>query len=200
MNYQRYMVPGIMVLLVSILGGMLSALNIVSEKEIGTIEQINVTPISKLTFILGKLIPFWIIGLALLSIGMIIARLVYGLVPAGSISTIYIFGFFYLLAFTGLGLIISNFAKTQQQAMFMILFFLIIFILLSGLFTPIDSMPNWAQIVTVFDPIRYFVEVMRLVYLKGSSLADILPQLLKIFGFVAVINTVAVITYRKTNG
>ena len=200
MNYHNYMVPGIIVLLVSIIGGMLSALNIVSEKEIGTIEQINATPVSKITFILGKLIPFWVIGIILLSFGMLIARIVYGIVPAGNILSIYAFGFLYLLAFTGLGLMISNFAQTQQQAMFVILFFLIIFILISGLFTPVSSMPNWAQKLTLFNPIRYFVEVMRLVYLKGSSFTDILPHIYKIFAFVAVLNTLAIWSYKKTHG
>lgn len=200
MNYHNYMVPGIIVLLVSIIGGMLSALNIVSEKEVGTIEQINVTPVSKITFILGKLIPFWVIGIILLSFGMLIARLIYGIVPVGNILSIYAFGFLYLLAFTGLGLMISNFAQTQQQAMFVILFFLIIFILISGLFTPVSSMPAWAQRLTIFNPIRYFVEVMRLVYLKGSSFADILPHIYKILAFVVVLNTLAVWSYRKTNG
>ncbi len=200
MNYHNYMVPGIIVLLVSIIGGMLSALNIVSEKEIGTIEQINVTPVSKVTFILGKLIPFWVIGIILLSFGMLVARIVYGIAPAGNILSIYTFGFLYLLAFTGLGLMISNFAQTQQQAMFVILFFLIIFILISGLFTPVSSMPDWAQKLTLFNPIRYYVEVMRLVYLKGSSFTDILPLIYKMLVFVTVLNTLAVWSYRKTNG
>ncbi|MDR2955654.1 MAG: ABC transporter permease [Prevotella sp.] len=200
MRYQDYMVPGILVVLVSMMGGMLSSLNIVREKEIGTMEQINVTPVSKLTFILGKLIPFWIIGLVILSLGMFIAWLIYGLFPIGHIINIYIFAFFYLLAFTGLGLMISNFARTQQQAMFMILFFLIIFILISGLFTPITSMPEWAQKVTYINPLRYFVEVMRLIYMKGSGLTDILPDLLKIIGFAVALNILAIASYRKTNG
>ncbi|MFT4073130.1 MAG: ABC transporter permease [Dysgonamonadaceae bacterium] len=200
MNYRTYMVPGIIVLLVSILGGMLSSLNIVSEKELGTIEQINVTPVSKVTFILGKLIPFWVIGLVLLTLGILIARAIYGLWPSGNIFNIYLFAFFYLLAFTGLGLIISNFAQTQQQAMFVIIFFLIAFILLSGLFTPISSMPKWAQVVTAINPIRYFVEVMRMIYLKGSGFLDILPQLLRILCFVVVINYLAIVSYKKTNG
>jgi len=199
MRYQDYMVPGIMVVLVSMLGGMLSALNIVREKEIGTMEQINVTPVSKLAFILGKLIPFWVIGLVILTIAIFIAWLVYGLYPVGHIINIYIFAFFYLLAFSGLGLMISNFAKTQQQAMFVILFFLIIFILISGLFTPISSMPDWAQKMTYINPLRYFVEVMRLVYLKGSGFMDILPHLLKTLVFVLVFNSIAILSYRKTN-
>lgn len=197
MSYQDYMVPGIMVVLVSMLGGMLSAMNIVREKEIGTMEQINVTPVSKFAFILGKLIPFWIMGLVILSIAMLIAWLVYGLYPVGHIINIYIFAFFYLLAFSGLGLMISNFAKTQQQAMFVILFFLIIFILISGLFTPVSSMPVWAQKMTYINPLRYFVEVMRMIYLKGSGFTDILPNLLKIMVFVLVFNTLAILSYRK---
>lgn len=200
MRYQDYMVPGIMVILVTVIGGMLSAINIVREKEIGTMEQINVTPIPKYVFLLGKLIPFWIIGLCLLTVAMFIAWLIYGLSPVGHYINIYIFSFLYLLAFSGFGLMISNFAKSQQQAMFMIFFFLIIFILLSGMFTPVSNMPHWAQVVTWFNPLRYFVEVIRSIYLKGSGLMDILPQILKISGFVVVFNTLAVISYRKTNG
>jgi len=199
MRYQNYMVPGILVVLVSMLGGMLSALNIVREKEIGTMEQINVTPVSKLSFILGKLIPFWVIGLVILTLGMFIAWLIYGLLPIGNVINIFIFAFFYLLAFTGFGLMISNFAKTQQQAMFMILFVLVIFILLSGLFTPITSMPDWAQKVTYINPLRYFVDVMRMIYLKGSGFMDILPNLLGIMGFVVVFNVLAILSYRKTS-
>lgn len=199
MNYHNFMVPGILVILVTLMGGMLSSMNIVREKEVGTIEQINVTPIPKYIFILGKLIPFWIIGQVLLTIGMFIAWLVYGLIPVGNALNIYIFSFFYLLAFTGFGLMISNFASSQQQAMFMIFFFLIIFILLSGLFTPISSMPEWAQAVTIFNPLRYFIEVVRMVYMKGSGFMDIVPQLLKILGFVVVFNILAILSYRKTS-
>jgi ABC-2 type transport system permease protein len=199
MRYQDFMVPGILVILVTMIGGMTSAMNIVREKEVGTIEQINVTPIPKYVFILGKLIPFWIIGLFILTLGMIVAWLIYGLIPIGHLINIYIFAFFYLLAFTGFGLIISNYANTQQQAMFVTFFFLIIFIMLSGLFTPITSMPQWAQTITLFNPLRYFVEVIRLVYLKGSGFMDILPHLIKIMGFVVVFNVLAVLSYRKTS-
>lgn len=200
MNYRNFMVPGILVILVTLIGGMLSALNIVREKEIGTIEQINVTPVPKHLFILAKLIPFWIIGLLLLTIGMFVAWLIYGLVPVGSLITIYLFTLLYLMAFTGLGLMISNFSDTQQQAMFIIFFFLMIFILLCGLFTPIGSMPDWAQSITALNPLRYFVEVMRLVYMKGSNLIDILPHILKIAGFVLAFNLLAIVTYKKKTG
>lgn len=200
MNYRNYMVPGIIVILLTLIGGMLSAMNIVREKEIGTMEQINVTPVSKSLFILSKLIPFWVIGLILLTISMFIAWLVYGLIPVGAFINIYLFALLYLMAFTGLGLMVSNFAETQQQAMFMIFFVLIIFILLSGLFTPISSMPKWAQYVTAINPLRYFVEVMRLIYMKGSGFIDILPHILKISGFVFAFNLLAIFTYRKKMG
>lgn len=199
MSYHNFMVPGLLVILVSMLIAMLSSMNIVREKEIGTMEQINVTPVSKSVFILAKLIPFWIIGLFLLTVGMFIAWLIYGLIPSGSFLSIYIFAFVYLLAFTGLGLMISNFAKSQQQAMFMVIFFLISFILLSGLFTPISSMPEWAQTVTLINPLRYFIEVMRLIYLKGSSFTDILPHLGKTCIFLIVFNILAIVSYRKTS-
>lgn len=199
MNYRIFMVPALLVLLLTIIGGMLSALNIVREKEVGTIEQINVTPISKATFILSKLIPFWIIGYIILTIGMITAWLVYGLIPAGSIFAIYLFAFFYLLAFSGIGLIISNYSETQQQAMLIAFFFLLIFVLMSGMLTPITSMPSWAQKLTIINPIRYFIDVIRLIFIKGSGLLDIIPQLVTIIIFAVVLNCWAIFSYKKTN-
>lgn len=197
LNYKVYMVPGIMVFLLTIIGGSISALNIVSEKEKGTIEQINVSPVPKSLFLLSKLIPFWIIGFVLLTVAITVAWLVYGLVPAGSFGVIYLFAAVYLVAFTGFGLAISSFSSTQQQAMFTAFFFLIIFNLLSGLFTPISSMPEWAQKVTLLNPVRYFVEVMRMVYLKGSHLSDLRGHFLVICLFALFFNALAVMSYRK---
>ena len=199
MNYRNYMVPGILVMLLTLVGGVLSAMNIVKEKEIGTMEQINVTPISRISFILGKLIPFLVIGLLIFTLGLLIAGLVYGIIPQGNLLTLYLFAFFYLWAFLGAGLVISTYSNTQQQAMFVAIFFMIILFLMSGLFTPISSMPRWAQIVTIFNPVRYFVEVMRLVYMKGSGLGDILSQLYSIIGFAVVFNAWAILNYRKTS-
>ena len=197
MNYKFFMVPGILVLLLTMVGSNLTAINIVKEKEIGTIEQINVTPVKKYHFILGKLIPFWVLGLLVFTIGFTIAWLVYGIVPAGSFLTIYFFAAVFLLAVLGLGLLISTYANNQQQAMLISFFIMMIFVLLSGLYTSIDSMPGWAKAITRANPVSYFIEVIRMVVLKGSGLADIKYQLLTIFGFAVVLNGWAVINYRK---
>lgn len=197
MNYKYFMVPGILVILVTMVGSFLAALNIVKEKEIGTIEQINVTPVKKYQFILGKLIPFWVLGLVILSIGLLISRVAYGIIPAGSFFTIYVFSAVYLLAVLGLGLLVSTFTSTQQQAMLISFFMMMVFILLGGLYTSIDSMPKWAQAITKVNPVSYFIDVMRMVVLKGSNLADIKGHLVTVLGFAVVFNGWAVVSYRK---
>ena len=199
MLYQLYMVPGILAVLVTMIGGYLSALNIVKEKEAGTIEQINVTPIKKLYFIIGKLIPFWILGLVVFTLGLFVGWTVYGVLPSGSLALLYFFLAIYLVAVLGLGLLISTFAETQQQAMFISFFFIMIFILMSGLFTPVESMPWWAQIISKLNPVTYFIEVMRLVVLKGSGLRHILPHLGAVVLFAIFFNTWAVMNYKKTS-
>jgi ABC-2 type transport system permease protein len=197
LNYKYFMVPGILVILVTMVGSFLASLNIVREKEIGTIEQINVTPVKKHHFILGKLIPFWILGLLVLSIGLLLARIAYGIVPAGNLLVIYSFAGVYLLAVLGLGLLISTYTGNQQQAMLLSFFMMMVFILLSGLYTSIDSMPKWAQYITKINPVTYFIDVMRMVVLKGSGFRDILPHMLTVFGFAVGLNTWAVINYKK---
>jgi ABC-2 type transport system permease protein len=197
LNYKTFMVPGILVLLVTMITLFLAGMNIVREKEIGTLEQINVTPIKKHQFIIGKLFPFFIIAFALLTVGLIIAKLLFNVPIVGSLALLYFYTSIYILVILGIGLFISNFTDTQQQAMFIAWFFMVIFILMSGLFTPIESMPPWAQFLTEFNPIRYFVEVMRMVMLKGSNFADITPQLIKTFIYAIVMNGLAVISYKK---
>lgn len=199
LNYKTLMVPGILVLLVTMLSLFLSAMNIVREKEIGTLEQINVTPIQKHQFIIGKLFPFWVLGLVILTVGLLIARLVFSIPILGNVGLIYLFTSVYLLVVLGIGLLVSNYTETQQQAMFIAWFFMVIFILMSGLFTPIESMPNWAQQITLFNPIRYFVEIIRMVMLKGATFSDI-SQPFSIIAFYAfIINGLAVWSYKKTN-
>lgn len=196
-NYKFFMVPALMVMLLTIMCGFLPALNVVQEKETGTIEQMNVTPISKATFILSKIIPYWIIGFIVLTICFIIAWLVYGLIAEGSYLTIYFATLLFILACTGLGLIISSRSSTMQQSMFVVYFFIIIMVLLSGLFTPVESMPNWAQWIATCNPLTYFIRIMRGVYLKGSTIADLWVELSVISGFVVGLNGWAVLSYRK---
>lgn len=199
LNYKTLMVPGILVLLVTMLTLFLSAMNIVREKEIGTLEQINVTPIKKHQFIIGKLFPFWVLGLLILTVGLTIARLVFHIPIIGNIGLIYLFTSVYLFVILGIGLFISNYTETQQQAMFIAWFLTVIFILMSGLFTPIESMPNWAQQITRFNPIRYFVEIIRMVMLKGATFGDISRPFFIIAFYALVINGFAIWSYKKTN-
>jgi ABC-2 type transport system permease protein len=197
LNYINFMVPGILVLLVTVIGMFLSGMNLVKEKEIGTIEQINVTPIRKYQFIIGKLLPYWIIALLELAFGLILAKLAFQIPTLGSIWLIFLVAAAYLLVTLGLGLLISTKTKTQQQAMFLSWFFLVIFILMSGLFTPVESMPRWAQIINWFNPIKYFVEVIRMIMLKGSGIKDIYQNLLILVFYGISALFIAVWQYRK---
>jgi ABC-2 type transport system permease protein len=163
------------------------------------LEQINVTPIKKYQFIIGKLFPFWVLGLVILTIGLLIAKLVFDVPMLGSLGLIYAFTSVYLLLILGMGLFISNHTDTQQQAMFIAWFFMVIFILMSGLFTPIESMPKWAQNITLFNPIRYFVEIIRMVMLKGASFSDIKRPFIIIITYAFVLNTLAIFSYKKVN-
>lgn len=199
LDYKVFMIPAIMVMLLTMLAGFLPALNIVGEKETGTIEQMNVTPVNKFTFILAKLIPYWIIGFIILTICFGLAAFVYKLIPVGSLFTIYLYASIYTIVVSGMGLVISNHSGTMQQAMFVMFFFIMILVLLSGLFTPINSMPKWAQTLTIFNPLSYFIQVMRMVYLKGSALAELGTQMIALIIFALVFNIWAVLSYRKTN-
>lgn len=198
LDYKVFMVPALMVMLLTMLCGFLPALNIVGEKEAGTIEQMNVTPVKKIMFVLAKLIPYWIIGFIALSICMGLAALVYDIFPIGSLFTIFLFSTIYILVVSGMGLVISNYSETMQQAMFVMFFFMMILILMSGLFTPIGSMPEWAQAITTINPLKYFIHVMRLVYLKGSAFGEMIPQFIVLCGFAFAFNTWAVLSYRKS--
>lgn len=198
LDYKLFMVPALMVMLLTLICGALPALNVVGEKEAGTIEQINVTPVRKFTFICAKLIPYWLVGLVVLTIAFVLAWLLYGILPAGHFLTLYFFSLIFLLVVSGFGLVVSNYSSTLQQAMFVMFFFILILVLMSGLFTPIHSMPRWAQALTYANPLRYFVEVMRTVYLRGGGVADLLPQLGMLLLFAAGFNLWAVKSYRKS--
>jgi len=199
LNYHTFMLPGILVLLVTMIGTFLSSMNVVREKEIGTIDQINVTPIKKYEFIIGKLTPLLIIGLFELMFGMLFSRIAYNVPLEGSGILILSFGIIYIIAALGLGLLISTTTDNQQQAMFISWFILVIFILLSGLFTPIESMPAWVKYITYINPVKYFIEVVRLVMLKGSTFNDISNHFVIISIFAILLNGLAIFRYRKTS-
>lgn len=199
-DYKIFMVPGILVLLVTMISMFLSGINIVREKEIGTIEQLNVTTIKKYEFIIGKLLPFWLLAILELSIGLLIAWFIFEVPMRGSLWLIYSFAFIYAVAVLGLGILISTFTNTQQQSMFISWFFLVIFILMSGLFTPIENMPAWAQFLTKFNPIAYFIQLMRMVMLKGSVWQDVSQIFIAMAIYALVTNTLAVWNYQKTTG
>lgn len=199
LNFKNYMIPGLMVVLVIIICGFLPAINIVNEKQTGTIEAMNVTPVSKMTFVLSKLIPFWVAGVVIVTIGMVIGWAVYGLSPQGPIWSIYLATLLFSLVMSGLGVFISNKSATIMQSIFLMFAFIMIFQLMAGLFTPISSMPQWAQYITYMVPPRYFIEIMRAVYLKGTTMSELLPQFGALTAFAAGMLLLAAFTYRKQN-
>lgn len=178
LDYKSFMNPGFMVLLLTLICGILPALNIVIEKENGTIQQINVTPVSRFHFILAKLIPFWVVGLIVMIISISAAFFLYGIWPAGSVWVLLFSALVFIFSISGLGLVISNYSETMQQASFLVMFFILILILLGGMFTPISSMPDWARIVAAINPFSYLTTTFRMIYLNGSTLADVSGNLL----------------------
>lgn len=197
LNFRNYMIPALMVVLLIIICGFLPTLNLVGEKESGTIEAMNVTPVSRMTFVLSKLIPFWIIGLVVITIGVLVGWLVYGLLSEGNLGAIYLAAILFSLVMSGLGVSIANQSSTMLQSIFVMFAFIMIFQLMSGLFTPISSMPQWAQYFTYAVPPRYFIEIMRGVYLKGASVAELWQQYIALSGFAMLLLAFAAQTYRK---
>ena len=197
LNYKYYMVPGILVALMTIIGSLLSAQNIAREKELGTLEQLNVTPITRGQFIIAKLLPFWVLGLIELSLGLLIGTLVFGIPVRGSLPLLYGVAAVYLTVAVGIGLWISALVDTQQQAMFVTFFIVNIYLLMSGLFTPIDSMAPWVQTVTLINPVRHFVAISRAILMKGAGPAEIAQPFLILIGTATVVLIIAVGQYRK---
>lgn len=198
LDYKYYMLPGILVILVTAIGFMLAGLNMVREKEIGTIEQINVTPVRKTEFIAAKMIPFLIIGLIDLALGLLLGKILFNIPFEGSILLMFFAASVFLLSVLGLALFVSTFSGTQQQFMFVGFFFLIIFILMSGIFTPYESMPVWAQKFNLVNPVAYLMRINRMIMLKGSSIYDIGRELCSLAVIAVCFTIFAVRRYRKT--
>lgn len=197
LDYRHFMIPALTIMLLVMISGFLPALGMVGEREHGTIEQINVTPISPMVFAVGKVVPYWIIGLAVLSIAMLVAWIVYGLSPGWGIGTVYLAAFLFIIVMSSLGVSIAARSDTMQQVMFVMFFFVVVFILMSGLMTPIASMPQWAQRLTLAIPPRYFVDIMRAVYLRRATMADLWPQFAALTVFAAAFLLVAMKSVRK---
>ncbi|HEY4209552.1 MAG TPA: ABC transporter permease [Puia sp.] len=198
MNFHLYIVPAILVTLVTAIAAMQTAFNIVQEKESGTIEQINVTPIRKYIFIIGKMIPFLVLGIIIFTLGLLVGWLFYGIIPVGNYWVLYVSLIDYLFAMLGLGLLLATYSGTQMQAMSLSFFFINIFNMMSGAFTAVDSMPAWAQAIVQTFPPTHFIKITRTVVLKGSGLGDITYELGAMFVIGLVLNTWAVLNYRKT--
>jgi len=200
LDYQQHMVPGILVVLVTIIGTLLTSMNIVREKELGTLEQLNATPLRRSEFIAGKLLPFWILALLELAFGLIVARLVFDLPIRGSLLLLFAAGGLYLVVALGIGLWISTVADTQQQAMFITYFFLMVSLFMSGLFTPIASMPGWGRVMAELVPLKHFIELARALLIKGAGLEALAVPLAALAVMALVVFTVSVRQYSKVRG
>ena len=198
-NYKLFMIPALFAIVMMLMTGFLPTLNIVGEKESGTIEQINVTPVSKWSFILAKLIPYWLIALFVITVCLLLAWLVYGITPAGPLWLVYVLAMLLALFFSSFGLIVSNYSDTMQQAMFVMWFFVVSIMLLSGLFTPTRSMPQWAYLTTYINPMHYFIDAIRTVFIRSGSLHETAHQVLALAGIGMLMGCWAVQSYKKNN-
>ena len=198
-NYKLYMIPALLAMVVMLMTGFLPTLNIVSEKEIGTIEQINVTPVSKWAFILSKLIPYWLIAFFVITVFLILAWLIYGITPDGPVWLVYVLAMLLAMFFSSFGLIVSNYSDTMQQAVFVTWFFVMIIMLLSGLFTPTRSMPDWAYTSTYINPTHYFIDAIRTVFIRGGGFREVAYQVFALLGIGIVMSLWAVQSYKKNH-
>ena len=198
-NYKLFMIPALFAIVMMLMTGFLPTLNIVGEKESGTIEQINVTPVSKWSFILAKLIPYWLIALFVITVCLLLAWLVYGITPGGPIWLVYVLAMLLALFFSSFGLIVSNYSDTMQQAMFVMWFFVVSIMLLSGLFTPTRSMPQWAYLTTYINPMHYFIDAIRTVFIRGGGLHETAHQVLALVGIGTLMGCWAVQSYKKNS-
>ena len=197
LNYKHYMVPGLLVALVTLVATLISAQNIAREKELGTLEQLNVTPLTRGQFIAAKLLPFWVLGIVDLGVGLAVGWLVFDIPVRGSLVLLFASAAIYLVVALAIGLWISSLVETQQQAMFVTFFILNIYLLLSGLFTPVDSMAPWVQRVSLVNPVRHFVTISRALLVKGGSFSEIAQPLGILAIFAVVTLTLAVRQYSK---
>ncbi len=193
-----YMIPGIVGLLLSIITLILTSLAIVKEREIGTLEQIIVTPIKPIQLILGKLIPFAILGFAAVTIVLIAMNLIFGIAPRGSVPFLFATTLLYILSTLGLGLLVSTVSKTQQQAMMLAIFVIMLpMTFLSGFAFPIENMPKIIQGITYLIPLRYFMTIMRGIILKGVGFAELWFDVTMLFVIGSTVFTLSILRFKK---
>ena len=197
LDSQVYFVPGVAATLLLVVTMVISAMGLAREKESGTLEQVMVTPIGTTTLVLGKTLPYVLIGLGDLGLVIGAGAWIFAVPIRGDLWILFLAGLLYLLTTLGWGLMISALARTQQQAFMAVVFFLMPAVLLSGFMTPIENMPEWLQPVTAFNPVRHFVEVMRAVLLKDASVVDVGPQLVALAGIGLAFFAVATATLRR---
>lgn len=197
MNYRHFMIPALFIIMAIMVCGFLPAISVVTEKEEGTIEQVNVTPVSRTAFMLSKLIPYWFLGIVEFAVCMLFVWFVYDLSPAGSIPLIALAIVLFVLYITALGVVVANICETLLQTMLIKYTVNTLFVLLGGLVTPIECMPVWAQCITYFIPARYFINILRSVYLKASIMPDLCTDFVLLGLFALCLNILATLTYKK---
>ena len=199
LNYKVFMIPALFAMVMMMMCGFLPTLNIVGEKEAGTIEQINVTPVSKWSFILAKLIPYWLIALFVIVVCLMLSWLIYDITCQGPVWLVFLLAMLLAFFWSSFGLVISNYSDTMQQAIFVMWFFVVCMLLLSGLFTPTRSMPQLAYMTTYINPMHYFVDAIRTVFVRGGTLQSIAHQVLALMGIASVMGYWAVRSYKKNS-
>ncbi len=195
---RNFMVPGIVGLLLMIITLILTSLAVVKEKEIGTLEQLIVTPIQPVQMIIGKLVPFTLLGFAAVVLVITAMNIIFGIAVKGSITLLFISSFIFILSTLGLGLFVSTISKTQQQAMMLAIFLIMMpMVFLSGFAFPIENMPGVIQWITYVIPLRYFMTIMRGIILKGVGIGDLWPQLTAMLGIGIIILGMSVMRFQK---
>jgi ABC-2 type transport system permease protein len=197
LTYRHFMIPGVLAQLITMVGTLMTALNIVCEKEVGTLDQLNVTPVRPALFLAGKLIPLWVTGMFVFTVGVSLGHFGFGVPFVGNPAVVFLGAALYLVAALGVGLWISTVAETQQQALFVTFALIMIYILMSGLFTPVRGMPDWARTIAQINPLLHFIALVRAVMLKGAGLVDVGVRLAALGAIGAVIMALSIRRYRK---
>jgi ABC-2 type transport system permease protein len=193
-----FMVPGIIALLLLVVTTNLASMAIVREREVGTLEQLNVTPLGRAELILGKLLPYALVGLVDVAIVLAVSRFWFEIPLRGSLVLLVATTLIYLVCTLALGLFVSTISETQQQAMTTATFFFLMpMVLLSGFVFPIENMPDWVQVITYAIPLRYFLVILRAIFLKGVGVQVLWPQIAALSAWGIIVLVLAVMRSSK---